>query len=218
MQTQQLLDFLKKLKKNNTKEWFDKNKKEYDTLRAEWVLFVEDAIKQIAKFDPEYATVEAKKCIFRINRDVRFSKDKSPYKTNFGASINKGGKNSPTGGYYLHFEPGNCFIAGGMYMPDAEILGKVRQEIDYNLKEFTKIVEHKEFKKYFGTLGGEKLSRPPKGFDIDNPALEFLKHKSFLAFHKVDDKTALGKDYNKYVTSVFKAMKPMCDFLNRSLD
>lgn len=218
METKPLLDFLKKLKKNNNKEWFDKNKKEYDGVRAEFVKFIDEVIGNIKKFDAGLEGIDAKKSIFRINRDVRFSKDKSPYKTNFGASMNPGGKTSFKAGYYIHFEPGNCFIAGGIYMPETESLNNVRQEIDYNLDEFKKILAHKDFKKYFEALGGDKLSRPPKGYEADNPAVEFLKHKSYLAYHQVDDKVVLGKDYGKYVNQVFKAMYPLLVFLNRGME
>lgn len=212
------LNFLGKLKKNNNKEWFDKNKKEYDEIRKNIVEFVSTSIKEIIKFDPTLTGLEAKQCMFRINRDVRFSKNKSPYKTNFGLSFNRDGKSSPFAGYYLHIEPGECFLAGGSYAPMPEHLSAIRQEIDYNFDEFKKIVGNKEFKKYFGTLQGEKLSRPPKGYEADNPAVEFLKHKQFLMWHKFDEKKLTEKDFQKYYLAVFKAMKPMLDFINRAIE
>ncbi len=217
MDSKQLLNFLSKLKKNNTKEWFDTNKPAYEHLKKEWLLFVDDLIDSIRKFDASMGEMEAKKCIFRINRDVRFSKDKSPYKTNFGASINKGGKNGGTAGYYIHIEPGNCFIAGGMYMPEAPILQKVREEIDYHPEIFKKIISAGDFKKHFGGLTGDALSRPPKGYEADNPAIEFLKHKSFLAVRNVSDKDVNAETFTKEVIASFKAMKPLLDFLNSAL-
>jgi uncharacterized protein (TIGR02453 family) len=124
--------------------------------------------------------VDASKAIFRINRDVRFSKNKAPYKTNFGASINPGGKKSMIAGYYVHIEPGKSFLAAGTYMPEAPYLSAIRQEIDYNLEEFKKIVGAKDFKKEFTSLSVEDaLKTVPKGYDKENPALEFLKLKHF---------------------------------------
>jgi uncharacterized protein (TIGR02453 family) len=212
------LQFLGKLKKNNNKEWFDKNKKEYDELRKEVVVFVTGMIKSIQVFDPSLAGLEAKQCMFRINRDIRFSKDKTPYKSNFGLSFNRDGKSSPYAGYYLHIQPGECFIAGGSYAPMPEHLAAIRQEIDYNLDEFKKLVNHKEFKKYFGTLTGDKLSRPPKGYEADNPAIEFLKHKNFLMWHKITESQLTDKNFEKYCSNVFKAMQPMLHFLNTAIE
>ncbi len=211
------LQFLAKLKKNNSKEWFDKNKKEYDELRKEVVVFVTKMIGHIQVFDSSIAGLEAKQCMFRINRDIRFSKDKSPYKNNFGLSFNAGGKNSGKAGYYLHIEPGECFIAGGSYAPMPEHLTAIRQEIDYNFDAFKKIISHKDFKKYFTSLSGEKLARPPKGYDAENPAIEFLKHKSFLMWHKIDEAQLTDKNFEKYCSGVFKAMQPMLDFMNRTI-
>jgi uncharacterized protein (TIGR02453 family) len=217
MDFKRALHFLARLKKNNTKEWFDANKKEYDEIRKEVVAYVSGMIGHIQSFDPSIAGLEAKHCMFRINRDIRFSKDKSPYKTNFGISFNPGGKNSQFGGYYLHIQPGECFIAGGIYAPFPEPLAAVRQEVDYHFDEFKKILADKDFKKYFGTLKGDKLSRPPKGYESDNPAVEFLKHKQFLMWHEFDEKKLLEKDFEKYNIAVFKAMKPMLSFMNRAI-
>lgn len=217
MEFKSLLDFLKKLKKNNNKEWFDKNKKEYESLRADFITFIGEVIGDISSYNKAVSGLEAKKTIFRINRDIRFSKDKSPYKSNFGANMAPGGKNAMNAGYYIHFEPGNCFIAGGLYMPDPNNLANVRQEIDYNLVAFEKIIREKNYKKFFNGLGGEKLSRPPKGYEADNPAIDYLKHKHFLAYHEVSDKEVMDKNYRKYVASTFKAMHPLVDFLNKAI-
>lgn len=211
-----LMTFLTKLRKNNHKEWFDANRETYEALRQDWVLFVQDVINQSATFDSDIKHLEAKKCIFRINRDVRFSKDKSPYKTNFGAWMNKGGKKAESAGYYLHLEPGNCFLAGGAYMPTPAQLQAIRQEIDYNYPRFLKIIKDKAFVKNFGGLSGDKLSQIPKGYDKNNPALEYLKHKSFLMYHRVDEKLLKDKGFDKYAGKVFKTMKPMIDFLNEA--
>lgn len=213
----ELLKFLKGLSRQNTKEWFDLHRKEYEGLRREWIDFVQEIINQLQVIDPSIAGLEAKHCIFRINRDVRFSANKSPYKNNFGASFNKGGKNSGAAGYYLHIQPGECFIAGGLYAPEADALNKVRQEIDYNLEEFKSLITAKDFKKQFGLLTGEKLIRPPKGYEADNPAIDYIKHKSFLMYREFDESLLTGKGTNKFILDGFKAMTPLIHFLNRGL-
>lgn len=212
------IKFLKELKKNNNKAWFDANRKLYESTKADFTALVESLIAATAKFDASIANLQPKDCMFRINRDIRFSKDKSPYKTNMGASINAGGKKVSLPGYYFHFEPGQSFAAGGLYMPMPPELAKVRQEIDYNFDEWKKIVSNKTFKKYFNKVDGiEVLSRPPKGYADDNPAIEYLKMKSFLVERPLSDADLLDKNLVKEIAKSFEAMKPMIDFLNHSL-
>jgi uncharacterized protein (TIGR02453 family) len=217
MEIQSLLQFLTNLQENNHKDWFDLHKKEYDQLRADWIQLAANIIKQTSDFDDDVTELDPKKCIFRINRDVRFSKNKAPYKNNFGISLSKGGKNGDFCGYYIHLQPGESFIAGGSYQPMPDKLAAIRQEIDYNLEEFKSIITHKEFVKHFGALTGDKLQRPPKGYDAENPAIEYIKHKGFLAFLKIDDKNLTEKELLKHCLSAFKAMKPLNDFLNRAI-
>jgi uncharacterized protein (TIGR02453 family) len=213
------LDFLSKLKKNNSKEWFDKNRKTYDAARLNVELFLTDLIPQLSKYDKGLSNLSAKKCMFRINRDIRFSRDKSPYKTNFGASLNPGGKKLGTPGYYIHIAPGESFIAGGMYMMDPLLLNAVRQEIDYNLKSFNTILNDKKFKKAFGGLDPiELLKRPPKGYTEDNPAVEHLKHKHYIVSASVDDKTLLSKSFLKQTSALVETMQPFMAFLRQALD
>jgi uncharacterized protein (TIGR02453 family) len=216
MDFKSLLSFLSRLAKNNNKEWFDANKKEYESLRKEWIDFAGQMISKVGAFDPAVAELDPKKCIFRINRDIRFSNDKSPYKNNFGLSLNPGGKNEDFCGYYLHIQPGNCFIAGGAYMPEPAKLAAIRQEIDYNFSAFKKIVLAKDFTNTFGALSGDKLVRPPKGYDAENPAIEFLKHKGFIAEQKVSDKDVNSPDFSKMLVKSFKTMKPLIDFMNEA--
>lgn len=212
------IKFIKDLKKNNNKPWFDDNRKKYEAAKTDFISFVENLIAAISKFDPAVATLKPKDCIFRINRDVRFSKDKSPYKTNMGTYINPGGKKVNTPGYYFHCEPGQNFAAGGLYVPEPPVLAKVRQEIDYNFDEWKKIINHKSFKKYFPKIDGvEVLSRPPKGYSVDNPAIEFLKMKSFIASTPLTDAQLTDKGLIKHVSKVFEAMKPMISFLNHAM-
>jgi uncharacterized protein (TIGR02453 family) len=219
MAREKLIPFLKKLKSNNSKEWFDKNRSDYDAVREELIELVADVIKKLSKIDPGIESTDARKTLFRINRDIRFSKIKTPYKTNMGASISDGGKKSPKAGYYLHLEPGNCFIAGGIWMPEPENLKKIRQEIDYNGKELEKIIKSKEFKTLFGDLSEEdKLTRVPKDFDPEHALAEYLKLKSFIVVHEFDDKLVSDPKLADYCTKVFKGMYPLNKFLNVVFD
>lgn len=217
MDFSKLLKFLKDLEKNNTKEWFHDHNDTYQNLRSEFIEFVGQLIEEIASFDKGVAGLDPKKCIFRINRDIRFSKDKSPYKTNFGAAMGEGGKKTEKAGYYFHAEPGKSFIAGGIWMPSSEVLSNIRQEIDYNQEEFKKLLEAKDFKKYFGELEGESLKTAPKGYTTDHPMIEVIRQKSFVMTHYYQDKE-LGELKAKEVAFVFEKMKPVNDFLNRSFD
>jgi uncharacterized protein (TIGR02453 family) len=213
------IKFLNNLKKNNNKAWFDANRKIYEAAKADYIALIDAVIAATAKFDPSIGNLTAKNCIFRINRDVRFSKDKSPYKSNMGASITAGGKKVSAPGYYFHCEPGQSFAAGGLYMPEAPNLAKIRQELDYNFDEWKKIIGNKTFKKYFtkGVDGVDVLSRPPKGYTEENPALGFLKMKSFIVSRPISDAELGNKNLVKEIASSFAAMKPMLDFLNHAL-
>jgi uncharacterized protein (TIGR02453 family) len=211
------LDFLKKLEKNNNKEWFEANRKSYEEAKKNLLEFTEMTIKEISRFDENIKGLEAKNCIFRINKDIRFSKDKTPYKNNMGALISKDGRKSMLAGYYLHIEPGGSFLAGGCWMPEPDKLQSVRQEIDYNLKDFEKVMKSADVKKYFGELKGEKLKTVPKGYAADNPAIDYLKHKSFILDHYVDDKQVAADDFPAYAVKVFKAMHPLNVFLNEAM-
>ena len=215
------IKFLKDLKKNNTKEWFDDNRKVYEAAKADYAGFINGIIEEHCKKDKSIAHLTAKDCMFRINRDIRFSKDKSPYKTNFGASISSGGKKIMRGGYYIHCEPGESFIAGGIYMPMPEDLSKVRQEVDYCFDEFKKITGNKNFKTLYqdlSTVDGIKLSRPPKGYDETNPAIEYLKLKSFIASTKIADADLGSKDLAKKVLNALSVVQPLVSFINRAIE
>ncbi len=212
-----LLQFLKQLNINNNKEWFEDNRKTYETLRKEWIELAQKCINEVAMFDDVISGLEPKKCIFRINKDIRFSKDKSPYKTNFGIQLNPMGKEAFCG-YYLHLQPSGSFISGGSYLPQGPMLAAIRQEIDYNLDEFSALLSNKNFKKYFGKLDGSELSRPPKGYLADNPAISYLKHKDFLATRKLDDKMILSTDFEKELIATFKAMHPLVAFLRKAAE
>jgi uncharacterized protein (TIGR02453 family) len=214
------LDFLKALKKNNNKEWFDKNRKKYLAAKQNVDEMINALIKSFSSFDKKLAGLQAKDCVFRIYRDIRFSKNKTPYKTNLGASINAGGKKVMNAGFYIHIEPGKSFLAGGMWMPPSDQLKKIRQEIDYNGKQFHKILAKKNFKKTFGALDDSdeyKLARPPKGYDKNHPDVELLKLNSYIVWHEYGEKQITSKNFVKEITKDAKVMKPFLDFLNTAI-
>jgi uncharacterized protein (TIGR02453 family) len=216
-----MIPFLKKLAKNNNKAWFDANRPSYVEAKTTFENFVASLISAYGKHDPSIAHLTAKECMFRINRDVRFSKDNSPYKTNLGASISSGGKKSPFAGYYVHIEPGASFAGGGMWMPMPEQLAKVRQEIDYNFDEFLSLIKSPAFKKQYQQLytGDDvSLSRVPKGYDAENPAAEYLKLKSFIAMRPITDEEIASGDLEKICVNAFKALKPLVEFINRGIE
>lgn len=216
------IKFLKDLKKNNNKPWFDKNRKAYEAAKADFAFFIQQVIDLHSKKDSTIKNLLSKDCMFRINRDVRFSKDKSPYKTNFGASINKAGRKAMNAaGYYFHLEPGGCFMGGGLYMPMPEELKKVRQEIDYNFATFKKIIGAKKFKSIYGDLDKNPeflLSRVPKGYEPDNAAAEYLRLKSYIAMVNISDKDLSSKDLVKKTVEAFEALQPFIEFVNNSFE
>ena len=207
------LKFLKDLKKNNDRGWFQKNKNAYESAKKDFEDFLQKLIPAIAKFDPSVNGLQPKDCIFRIYRDVRFSKNKAPYKNHFGAYIAAGGRKSMKPGYYFHIEPKNSIAAGGAYMPPPAELKAIRQEIDYNFDAFKKLITKKDFVKYFGTMQGEKVKTTPKGYDKTNPAIEFLKHKDFLAVHSVADEKLVQKNAVTYMANAYQKMHDFNKFL-----
>lgn len=213
------LKFLSGLKSNNNKPWFDANRDKYASAKENFLQFTTELIAKISAFDAGVKDLDPKKTIFRINRDIRFSKDKSPYKSNMGASINHGGKKIMSAGYYLHIEPGNkSFAAAGSYQPDPEKLAAIRQEIDYNFSEFQKILKATSFKKYFDGLDEiEKLKTSPKGYSDENPAIDFLKHKHFIVSRNFTDKEVLSPEFLKNLVNCFKSADKFLQFLNRAL-
>ena len=213
------LDFLKKLKNNNNREWFDSNKTEYLASKEIFEEFVSELIKGINKFDKKVSLdLKPKDCTFRIYKDVRFSKDKTPYKNNMSASINPGGKKSNIPGYYFHLEPDACFLAGGVYMPMPDVLKAIRQEIDYNPLPLINILKSASFKKQFNGLDEEdKLKNPPKGFNKDHAHSEILKNKHFIVSRKFENKVILKKEGLSKTLDSFKAMYPFLDYLRKAI-
>lgn len=210
-----ILKFLKGVAKNNNREWFEKNKPTYLAQKTAFDDFLEALHKDLLKFDDGLAGLNPRKQAFRIYRDVRFSKDKRPYKTNMGAGFSPKGKMEQEPGYYIHIEPGNkSFVAGGLYMPDPPNLAKVRQEIDYNPERLLKILNAKKFKAFFGGLSDwDKLKTVPKGYAKDHPHIELLKNKSFVVSHNFTDAEVVSKQFPKKVAEACKLLKPLNDFL-----
>lgn len=208
------LQFLKDLNKNNNREWFSENKDRYLAAQANVAEFVELLIEETGKFDAEIQKLDAKKAMFRIYRDTRFSLDKTPYKTNFGASLGMG-KGNRISGYYLHIEPQKSFLAGGVYHPESAVLKQIRAEIAANQEEFLAILNQNEFRNNFRGLSVEdKLKRVPAGYDKDHPMAEFLKLKSFNVIHPISDEALMSETAAPDFTKVFKSIKPLNDFLN----
>ena len=212
------ISFLEKLAKNNNKPWFDKHRDDYQAAKEDYEAFVAEILEGLAAIEPMFKEQVAKDCVFRIFRDVRFSKDKTPYKAHFGAFFSKGGRKYPGAGYYFHLEPGGkSFAGGGLWVPEAPLLKAVRQEIDYNFDEFSGIVGEKKFKKLFGQINGEQLKTNPQGYTEDNPAIEYLNMKSFTVSCNIPDSDIGGKGLVKKALEVYTTMRPFIDFLNRSV-
>jgi uncharacterized protein (TIGR02453 family) len=210
------LDFLSAVLCNNNRDWFNANRPLYNDAKKNFESFVQELIDRIILFEPIMKGLEAKSCIYRINRDIRFSNDKSPYKSHFGAFIVRGGKKNGDkfAGYYFHIEPGKSILAGGAYTPPAPWLSAIREKISNSPDEYIKITQEKDFIKFFGSVDGEKLKTAPKGYPKDHPYIELLKFKSYLVVNEAKDKLVLSGDFQDHVINVFKAMKPLNDYLN----
>ena len=212
------LDFLSAIKKNNNREWFEKNKDRYLDAKDNVAELIDAFLKEAVKFEKGLASLTSKDCVYRIYRDVRFSKDKKPYKSNLGASVNVGGKKAMNAGYYIHIEPGRSFIAGGTWQPPSEQIKMIRQEIDYNGKDIRSILRKKDFAAYYGDLDQEyALKTTPKGYAKDHPDIGLLKLNSFIAWHQYKDAEVMKKDFPKELAKGAKIMKPFLDFLNTAI-
>jgi len=210
--------FLKDLKKNNNKAWFDKNRPRYEVAKRNIEELVEKFLANVSLHDKRYIQLSAKNCVFRIYRDIRFSPDKTPYKSHFGAGISPNGKKANEPGYYLHIEPSKSFLAGGIWMPEKDLLKKIRQEIDYNSKKMKKILADKNFNKYYGELDDEyKLSRPPKGYDKNHPEIELLKFNSYIVWHQYSEKEISSLSFSRELNKGAKIMKPFLKFLDEAV-
>lgn len=217
----QTLKFLASLKKNNNKPWFDAHRAQYEAARIDFSNFIQLVIDDLQRTDTTIAGLMSKDCLFRINRDIRFSHDKTPYKSSMGASIKRGGRKSGFAGYYFHLEPGASFIGGGLWMPEATALKAVRQEIDYNWEEFLSIIKAPLFQKTFGDIykgADQSLVTAPKGYEKDNPALQYIKLKSFIAETGLADEELTKAALHKKTVTAFKGLMPLLNFINRTLE
>ncbi|MEO6583004.1 MAG: DUF2461 domain-containing protein, partial [Ferruginibacter sp.] len=210
MLSKNTLQFLSALAQNNNKTWFDANKITYEAAKKDFETFAEKLIKQIGRFDKNIEPLQVKRCTFRQYRDVRFSKDKRPLKINMGAYFNAGGKKLNTAGYYFHLEHGKSMLAAGLWSPETQALTNVRQEVDYNFEDFTSIVGEKSFRKYFpeGLSKEGSLQRPPNRYEADNPAINYLKLKSFIVRRILPDDVLLQPDLLKTTVAGYQAAKP----------
>lgn len=212
------LDFLSDLAKHNKKEWMDDNKKRYLEAKQQVIDLVAKVIQKTSEFEPSLASIDPKKTLFRINRDIRFSKNKDPYKTNFGASIVEGGRTSGNPGFYLHIMPGSNFAGGGVYQPSPDKLQKVRQEIDYNGKEIRSIIDSPSFRKMFDEPYGERLKTAPKGYPKDHENIDLLQLKNYVYMKQMSDKEVLSKNFVDEIVNVYKTLHPFNQFLTKALD
>jgi uncharacterized protein (TIGR02453 family) len=205
--------FLKDIRKHNNRDWFNLHKDKFIVAQENFTQFVQALIEEVAKFDKSVVGLDARSCIFRIYRDIRFSKDKSPYKTHFEATLLGKGKGCGIAGYYIHLEPGHTFVSGGVHMTEPEHLRAIREEISSHGKEFLKIINDKNFKGNFN-IEGEKLIKVPQGFNKEDPMSDYLKYKELIIQHPFDDKTTLSSNFIKNCTKVFHAMVPFNKFVN----
>jgi len=218
MDTSLVLEFLSQLKLNNNREWFQENKKLYEAAKKEMESFVTGMITTISAIDPSLQAPAMKDCMFRIYRDVRFGADKSPYKTNMGAFIAKGGRKSTLPGYYFHFEPGECMLAGGVYQPEPDTLKLLRNEVYFHSAELKEIMEKPSFKKHFDKLGDfDKMKKAPKDYPADFPDIELLKYRSYIVSENISDKIVASDNYQKEVMEMLKELQPFMAFLNRAI-
>ncbi len=218
MLKKETLSFIKEVAENNNREWFALNKPRYEEAKADVINLVAVLIPELAKIDPVLpADADPKKHLMRIYRDVRFGKNKDPYKNNFGIWFStKKGSNEP--GYYLHIQPGNSFIAGGYWMPEAPHLKLIRQEIDYNIEEFKSLISNKNFKDQFELGKGNSLKNAPKGYDPADPNIEYLKLKSFEASMKLEDKDFFKPELVNKLISSFQVVQPLVVFLRAAIE
>lgn len=218
MITTTTLQFLEDLKENNYRDWFQARQDRYADYKKDYKATTEAFIAEMGKYDESVSHLEFKDSSFRINRDIRFSKDKAPYKTHMGIWMYPGAKHDNLAGYYLHIEKGASFIAGGLYSPEPEALKKVRREVDNFFEDLEEIIQNEDFKKTFGALSRENaLKTIPKGYEKENPAAEFLKLKSYIASAPVSDKELLSKNFIENTTKRLSALTPLVEFLNRGL-
>jgi uncharacterized protein (TIGR02453 family) len=220
MDFEKAFSFLKKLSRNNNREWFEKNKAEFLVIKGQFEDFISDIYPQLVEADESLAGQDPKKFVFRIYRDVRFSKDKRPYKTFLSAGISPSGRGMGKPGYYIQFEPGSkSFVCTGLYSPPPETLAKVRQEIDYSGDRLDALIKDKTFRKNFPEFWlGDVLKTMPKGYAKDHPHAEWLKLKSFVVMRRLPDEEIFKKNFSKKLVEIIHSGKPLNTFLSEAMD
>ena len=208
-----VLSFLKQVKRNNNRVWFEAHRPEYELAKGRFEALVQQLIDGLRPVE-DLGDLQAKDCIMRIFRDIRFAKDKSPYRTNMGASIAPGGKHATRLPYYLHVEPGGSFLAGGLYAPEKPQLDRLRATLAQDAGPLKAIISNRTFKRFFGPLRGEKLKVVPRGYPPDHPEIELLKLKQVLAVHEFGDEEVLSGRFPAQVLKAMAAIKPLQDYLN----
>jgi len=215
-----IIQFIEDIKQNNNREWFHDNKASYEEYKKEYSKLIQEFLDEMIPMDESLRHLEVKDCSFRIARDIRFSKDKTPYKTHMGIWLSGGTKNTNLPGYYIHIEPGKSFIGGGVWWPDNNDLKKIRKEIAYFYEDLEEILEDKNFKKEYGSFERTEtnsLKTSPKDYEKDHVAIEYLKLKSFTAGQTIDDKLLNDKDFVKKISEKLIVLKPLNEFLTRAL-
>lgn len=221
MISEHTLTFLKELKTNNNRDWFLDNKQRYELVKKEYYQFTADLLETMKSMDATLEPLEVKKCVFRINRDIRFSKDKSPYKTHLGVWFSTAAKNAEAAGYYLHIDPENPFVGGGIYCPQPDQIQKIRKEIHFFYDDLTSILNDKKFVSNYKMLNRDEnttLKNPPRGYEKDDPAIEHLKLKSFTATENFDPKIITQKNFLPLMAEKMITLQPLIAFINRALE
>ena len=214
-----IISFLKDLKNNNNREWFNENKDRFKESSKEFEDFTDNLILKLSRMDKRLDHLRASDCIFRIYKDVRFSRDKSPYKTNFGAYIRPGGRKAQSAGYYIHIEPdGESMIGAGIYRPESKELAVLRAHIAENGKKLQKILNQNEFKKLYSDLWSDSLKKVPRGYDAEHPMAEYLKYKSIIVSRKFSDRDVISTKFFENILDNYKIAKPFNDFINSAFD
>jgi uncharacterized protein (TIGR02453 family) len=214
----EIYDFLKQLDANNTREWFDAHRDEYKNTQQKFLYITEVLINEIRSFDSEIPYLDPKKCVFRIFRDVRFSNDKRPYKNNFGTFIARDGRKGGNPGYYLHIQPGESFLSGGIYMPDAEKLKAIRTEIYNHPDEFIELLDEPTFKQNFGLYSDDKLKTSPRDFPADFEHIDLLRYKSYAPHKAISEQQLLAPDFIDFVVGHFRLIAPFNRYLNFAIN
>lgn len=211
-------DFIRDLRRNNNREWFEDNRNRYEAARADFISFIGVWLMEIERFDDSVIGMDPRRCMFRIYRDTRFSNNKTPFKTNFGARVLPGGSKALhlRTGYFLNVEPGLCRISGGAFRPEPDWLTAIRDRVIRDSRKLRKILGDRTFKATFGALGGEAVKTAPRGYSKDHPDIDLLRHKSFLARHLVDDGRMFQPGFLQHAVTVCRAMKPLKDYLDAS--